>query len=194
MPTRNAIAVAKAHIASKEKWTVNKVLKMQITLGTALYMVWSADDQKHYPPKSDVGNVRIGLLQSVTGGVHIVFFKDNTVRKVRASDVTKVIEISNGIYSSGLLVHRNNKILANQEVMHNEDNLEDDVSGGEEGEEEGSSESDNEEVRADAMASMNDGRYVTANVVKGLVTTVPTTVAETLVATSAAIKQIASEV
>ncbi len=71
MPTRNPIAVAKSHMASKDKLTVYKVMKMQITLGTALYMVWSTDDQKQNPTKTVVGNVRVGLLVSVTGIVHI---------------------------------------------------------------------------------------------------------------------------
>ena len=106
MPTRTPIAVAKAHMASKDKWIVYKVMKMQITLGTALYMVWSTDDQKQNPTKTVVGNVRVGLLVSVTGGVHVFVFKDNSIQKVRACDITKVIEVSNGIFNSGLAACR----------------------------------------------------------------------------------------
>jgi hypothetical protein len=117
MSSRNPIAVAKKHMAEIEQWTVHKVLKMQITLGTALYMVWSADDQKRYTPKGVVGNVRDGLLQAITGGVHIFLCKDHTVRKVQTSNLSKVIEISNSIFSSGLAVHRNDKTLAHQEPL-----------------------------------------------------------------------------
>ncbi len=83
------------------------------------------------------GNVRIGLLISVTGGVHIFFFKDNTARKVRPGDLTKVIDVSNSIYSSGLAVHCNDKTLANEEAVASEETSEEDRSEVEDGEEDG---------------------------------------------------------
>jgi hypothetical protein len=139
MPTRSAIAVAKKHMAIIEQWTVHKVLKMQITFGTALYMVWSADDQKRYPPKAVVGNVRVGLLQAITGGVHIFLFKDQTVRKVQTSNLSKVIDVSNSIFSSGLGVHRNEKTLAHQEPIGVAPPADGEESEDDEGEEEDSS-------------------------------------------------------
>jgi hypothetical protein len=149
MSTRNAIAVAKKHMAVIEQWTVHKVLKMQITLGTALapalYMVWSADDQKRYPPKGVIGNVRVGLLQAITGGVHIFLFKDQTVRKIQTSNLPKVIEVSNSIFSSGLTVHRNDKTLTHQEDVGVTPPGDGEESEDDEGEEEDGSAEDNGE-------------------------------------------------
>ncbi len=147
MSTRNPIAVAKKHMAKIEQWTVHKVLKpMQITLGTALYMVWSADDQKRYTPKVAVGNIRVGLLQAITGGVHIFLFKDHTVRKVHTSNLAKVIEVCNSIHSSGLTVHRNDKMLATKAPLGETSSGEGEDSDEEEGEEDEAAGSDSDGV------------------------------------------------
>jgi hypothetical protein len=147
MSTRNPIAVAKKHMAKIEQWTVHKVLKpMQITLGTALYMVWSADDQKRSPPKVVVGNIRVGLLQAITGGVHIFLFKDHTVRKVHTTNLAKVVEVSNSIHSSGLTVHRNDKTLATKEPLGESSSGEGEDSDDEDGEEDESADDDSDGV------------------------------------------------
>ena len=155
MPTKTPIAVAKAHMASKDKWIVYRVLKMQITLGTALYMLWSTDDQKQNPTKTVVGNVRVGLLVSFVGGVHVFVFKDNCIRKVRACDVAKVIEVSNGIFNSGLAVHRNDRSLANVEPVPLDDTTEED-GGVDEGASEEESKASSSEDESKASSSEED--------------------------------------
>ncbi len=89
-------------------------------------MVWSANDQKRFPTKTVVGNVRIATLKSVIGGVHIVFFKDQCARKVRTGDIHKAIDVSNNIYTSRLAVHLQDKALVMQEPVPTDSSTEED--------------------------------------------------------------------
>ncbi len=119
MPTRGALAaeVAKAHMEQQMKWTVLRIMKTCLCNGTALYMVWSADDQKAHPKTNFVGNVRIATWHSVGVGVTTFIFKDNTVRNVRGTDIGKVIEVSNNIQSSRSQVHQAARLAAQQEPL-----------------------------------------------------------------------------
>ncbi len=79
----------------KETWTVQKILRTCVTQGTALYMVWTTEDQKAHAKTSFVGNVRIATVHSNDIGLTTCMFKDGTIRTIRGCDIAKVIEVSN---------------------------------------------------------------------------------------------------
>ncbi len=80
MPTRGSLAVevAKAHMEEQLKWAVLRIVKTFLCKGTAVYMLWTADDQKSHPQTKFVGNVRIATWHSAGVGVTTYIFKDNT--------------------------------------------------------------------------------------------------------------------
>ncbi len=98
MRTRtHAAAVGQAHMALKEKWTVYKCMKNVLVPGTALFMMWTADDVKLYPSSVFQGNVRIASLQGTAAGFHVFAFKENVGRKVRSQDMDKIVTVSERI-------------------------------------------------------------------------------------------------
>jgi hypothetical protein len=46
-PREEAIAVGAAHMAQLEGWAVKKCLKSVLVAGTALYVLWTDEDQKN---------------------------------------------------------------------------------------------------------------------------------------------------
>ena len=118
MPTRtHAAAVGQAHMALKEKWTVYKCMKSVLVPGTALFMMWTADDVKLHPSTVFQGNVRIASLQGTAAGFHVFVFKDNVGRKVRSQDMDKIVTVSNNILASRQGVHQAAKAAAINETL-----------------------------------------------------------------------------
>jgi len=118
MPTRtDAAAVGQAHMELKEKWTVYKCMKSVLVPGTALFMMWTADDVKLHPSTVFQGNVRIASLQGTAAGFHVFVFKDNVGRKVRSQDMDKIVQVSNNILASRQGVHQVAKSAAINETL-----------------------------------------------------------------------------
>ena len=112
MRTRtHAAAVGQAHMALKEKWTVYKCMKNVLVPGTALFMIWTADDVKLHPSTVFQGNIRIASLQGTAAGFHVFAFKENVGRKVRSQDMDKIVTVSNNIVASRQGVHQAAKAL-----------------------------------------------------------------------------------
>jgi hypothetical protein len=157
MPTRGAraIAVAKAHMSNKERWTEQKILKTCVTQGTALYMVWTTEDQKGNAKTSFVGNVRIATVHSNAIGLTMLMFKDSTIRTIRGCDMAKVIEVSNNIHNIRAQAHQAAKLAAQQEslcgqLVSGEENDDGDGSGAGEGEDSEEGEESNDGEASDA--------------------------------------------
>jgi hypothetical protein len=133
----------------KEKWTVYKCMKSVLVSGTALFLMWTADDVKLHPSTVFQGNVRIASLQGTAAGFHVFVFKDNVGRKVRSQDMDKIVQVSNNILASRQGVHQAAKSAAINETLcddlqgENFDASEEE--GGDSDEEEGGESSDSSE-------------------------------------------------
>jgi hypothetical protein len=107
MPTRgaHAVAVAKAHMSNKERWTVQKILKTCVTPGTGVYMVWTVEDEKANPKTNFVGNVRIATVHSTASGSTTFMYKDSTIRTTSRAQVHQAAKVAaQQEFLSGLLV------------------------------------------------------------------------------------------
>ena len=162
MPTRtHAAAVGLAHMELKEKWTVYKCMKSVLVPGTALFMMWTADDVKRCPRTVFQGNVRIASLLGTAAGFHVFVFKDNGGRKVRSQDMDKIVQVSNNILASRQGVHQAAKSAAINETLcddlqgQNFDASEE--QGGDSDEEQQGGDSDDEEGGETSDSSEDEG-------------------------------------
>jgi hypothetical protein len=145
----------------KETWTVEKILKTCVTQGTALYMVWTTEDQKQHAKTSFVGNVRTATVHSTAIGMTTCMFKDGTIRTIRGCDIAKVIEVSNNILNSRAQVHQAAKVAAQNEslcgqLVFGEESDDEDGSDEEQGEDSDEEKGEDSDEASDGEPSKGD--------------------------------------